>query len=128
MRAGNANFTLLSMIDLFIAGFLSGLAYIYSKNLWFPIALHFSWNFFQGTIFGFNVSGKDTYSLIVTKDYSSNIWNGGGFGFEGSVLSIIFQFIAIVMVFLIFKNRKPGNKFLNRASFFLAAGVITLPY
>ncbi len=88
-----------------MAGLLFGLSYIYTKNLWFPIALHFSWNFFQGTVFGFNVSGKETYSLIITKENSFNIWNGGNFGFEGSILSILFQIFAIGIVFLIFKNR-----------------------
>lgn len=62
LHAPNPNFSLLSFIGLFIAGLFFGLAYIYTKTLWFPIALHFSWNFFQGTIFGFNVSGKNTYS------------------------------------------------------------------
>ncbi|MEO6728789.1 MAG: hypothetical protein ABIM99_02595 [Candidatus Dojkabacteria bacterium] len=80
----------------------------------FPIGLHFGWNFFQGTIFGFNVSGKDTYSLIVTKDNTANMWNGGKFGFEGSILSIIFQLIAIILVWVIFKNRLKNIALLNR--------------
>lgn len=105
MHTLNPGFSLLSMIGLFMAGLLFGLSYIYTKNLWFPIALHFSWNFFQGTVFGFNVSGKDTYSLIITKENSFNIWNGGNFGFEGSILSILFLIFAIGIVFLIFKNR-----------------------
>ncbi|MEP7142268.1 MAG: type II CAAX endopeptidase family protein [Ferruginibacter sp.] len=105
LHAPNPNFNFLGMIGLFVAGLFFGLAYIYTRSLWFPIALHFSWNFFQGTIFGFNVSGKDTYSLIVTKENVFTIWNGGNFGFEASVLSILFQLIAIAIVFIIFKTR-----------------------
>ncbi len=60
---------------------------------------------FQETIFGFNVSGRNTYFLIVTKENTINIWNGGNFGFEDSILSIILQLFAIWIVFLIFKNR-----------------------
>lgn len=111
LHAANPNYSLLGMMSLFMAGLIFGLAYIYTNNLWFPIALHFSWNFFQGTIFGFNVSGKDTYSLIITKNYTANIWNGGEFGFEGSILSIIFQLMAIILVCLIFKNRLKNNAF-----------------
>lgn len=111
LHAANPNYNLLSMFSLFMSGLIFGLAYIYTNNLWFPIALHFSWNFFQGTIFGFNVSGKDTYSLIITKDFTENIWNGGDFGFEGSILSIIFQLIAIILIFLILKNRLTKNAF-----------------
>ena len=105
MHGINPNFSLISFIGLFFAGLFFGLSYIFTRSLWFPIALHFSWNFFQGTTFGFNVSGKDTYSLIATKNNSLNIWNGGNFGFEGSILSIILQLIAIGIVFIIFKNR-----------------------
>ena len=114
LHATNPNFNLLSFIGLFIAGLFFGLAYIFTRSLWFPIALHFSWNFFQGTIFGFNVSGKDTYSLIVTKDNTLNIWNGGNFGFEGSILSIILQLIAIGIVFMIFKNRLKTDNYLGQ--------------
>jgi uncharacterized protein len=113
LHALNPDFNLLSFIGLFIAGLFFGLAYIYTRSLWFPIALHFSWNFFQGTVFGFNVSGKDTYSLIVTKDNTQNIWNGGNFGFEGSIISIILQLVAIGIVFMIFKNRLTTDKFLD---------------
>ena len=113
LHAFNSDFSLLSFIGLFIAGLLFGLAYVYTRSLWFSIALHFSWNFFQGTIFGFNVSGKNTYSLIVTKDNTINVWNGGNFGFEGSILSIVLQIFAIGIVLLIFKNRLTTDKFLN---------------
>ncbi len=109
MHAANPNFNLISMFGLFIGGLLFGLPYIYTKSLWFPIALHFSWNFFQGTIFGFNVSGRDTYSLITTKENFANIWNGGSFGFEASILSILFQLLGLLIVFLIFKNRDSGE-------------------
>ena len=113
LHAANPNFNLLGLISLFIAGLLFGLTYIYTRSLWFPIAIHFSWNFFQGTVFGFNVSGKDTYSLIVTKNNTQNIWNGGNFGFEGSVISIILQLVAIGIAFMIFKNRVTTDKFLD---------------
>jgi hypothetical protein len=78
----NPNMDWFSYLDLFLAGVLLGISYIYTKNLWFPIALHFSWNFFQ-TLFGFNVSGQKFYSLIEFKITNKNIINGGDFGFEG---------------------------------------------
>lgn len=114
MHAANPSYNLIGMFGLFIAGLVFGLPYIYTKSLWFPIALHFSWNFFQGTIFGFNVSGKDTYSLITIKENFSNIWNGGAFGFEASMLSIFFQLLGLLFVFFIFKNRAPRETFLGQ--------------
>lgn len=98
IHIGNPSISTLNLIGLFVAGLLLGISYIYTGRLWFPIALHFSWNFFQGSIFGFNVSGINDYSLITTHLPSSNLWNGGDFGFEGSILSVVFQIIAIYFV------------------------------
>lgn len=106
MHAANPNFDLFAFFDLFLAGILLGLSYIYTKNLWFPIALHFSWNFFQ-SFFGFNVSGQRLYSLIEINIKENNLLNGGGFGFEGSILSICFQLIAIFLIYKYFNKTHP---------------------
>lgn len=101
----NPNINLLAFIDLFISGVVLGLSYIYTQNLWFSIALHLSWNFFQGTVFGFNVSGQQFYSIIKFIRPEDNILNGGAFGFEGSILSIFFQLIALFFIAKYFKKQ-----------------------
>lgn len=100
----NPNVDLFSLFNLFLAGILLGLSYIHTKNLWFPIALHLSWNLFQ-TLFGFNVSGQDTYSIIEFKINEANLTNGGAFGFEGSYLSIIAEIIAIIGIGIYYKRK-----------------------
>jgi len=97
MHIFNPNIDILAICVIFLSGILLGLSYIYTKNLWFPIGLHFSWNFFQNH-FGFNVSGKDLYSLIEISLTDKNILNGGGFGFEGSILSIILTITFIILI------------------------------
>ncbi|APY11047.1 peptidase [Seonamhaeicola sp. S2-3] len=101
----NPNMDWFSYLDLFLAGILLGISYVYTRNLWFPIALHFSWNFFQ-TLLGFNVSGQDFYSLIEFKIEEKNILNGGDFGFEGSIFSILIQVLLIVVIFLYYERIK----------------------
>jgi membrane protease YdiL (CAAX protease family) len=96
----NPDFSWISFASIFLAGMMLGISYIYTKNLWFPIALHFSWNFFQGTVFGFNVSGVSIYSIINQHPVENNILNGGNFGFEGSIVSQIFIVIAIFVIWL----------------------------
>lgn len=107
MHGLNPNIDLFSLFDLFLAGIVLGLSYIYTKNLWFPIAMHLSWNLFQ-TLLGFNVSGQDTYSIIEFKINEGNLINGGAFGFEGSYLSIIAEIITIIGIG-IYYNRKKTN-------------------
>jgi len=106
MHLANNHIDAISILELFIGGILLGLSYIYNKRLWFPIALHFSWNFFQGSVFGFNVSGHEyRYSLIQTQYETATIWNGGPFGFEGSLLAIVFELIAIVGLLFYFEKK-----------------------
>ena len=52
MHSVNPNFNFIDFINLFLAGLLLGLPYVYTKNLWYPMSLHFAWNFFQGPVFG----------------------------------------------------------------------------
>jgi len=108
MHAANANYGWLPAVELFFAGVLLGLSYVYTRNLWFPVALHFSWNFFQA-MFGFNVSGHHIFGIISHVRERDNLWNGGAFGFEGSVLSLILQVLAIAVVYFLFRKRKVVN-------------------
>lgn len=110
LHGPNPNIGFLPLLNLFFAGLLLGIVYIYTKNLWFSIALHFSWNFFQGAILGFNVSGMEVNSIIIQKLPHNNIWNGGAFGFEGSVLCVLFQMVSIVLIFSFFRNYKMKSK------------------
>ena len=76
---------------------------MFTKNLWFPIALHFSWNFFQ-SMFGFKVSGLDSYSIIEFKILENNYINGGEFGFESSILSLVIISISTIFIWKYFKS------------------------
>jgi len=103
LHLGNPNMDLFSFFNLVLAGIFLGIAYIYTKNLWFPIALHFSWNLFQ-TLLGFKVSGQESYSIIEFNLKENNLINGGEFGFEGSILSVMFQIVFIIVIVKYFKK------------------------
>ena len=103
IHASNPNVTSLGLCNIFLAGIFLGVSYVFTKNLWFPIALHFSWNFFQA-MFGFKVSGLDSYSIIEFMIPDNNMINGGEFGFESSILSIIVLFVGTFMIWNYFKK------------------------
>jgi membrane protease YdiL (CAAX protease family) len=104
----NPNIDLFGLVSIFIAGIFLGITYIHTKNLWFPIALHFSWNLFQ-TILGFNVSGQNSYSVVEFSMKEQTLLNGGNFGFEGSILSIIAMIIAIIVITFFYQRKKPST-------------------
>lgn len=85
----NANSNWLSLFNIFVAGMLLGIIYLRYMQIWAPIGLHMSWNFLQGNFYGFEVSGIDVYSYIDSVEVGPDIWTGGGFGFEGSIIASI---------------------------------------
>ena len=104
IHGSNPNVTTLGLCNIFLAGYFLGASYVFTKNLWFPIALHFSWNFFQ-SMFGFKVSGLDSYSIIDFTIPQNNMLNGGEFGFESSYLSIIVLIFCTFIIWNYFKNK-----------------------
>lgn len=104
----NPHGTLISAICITMAGFMLGAAFIYSRNLWFPIALHFAWNFTQSGIYGAITSGNEkTNSLLNAKIQGPEFITGGEFGPEGSIQAILFCALgAIILLALSRKQNK----------------------
>lgn len=94
----NPNLSWIAMLNLFLAGCLLGLYYIHFKNLWFSIGLHFTWNYFQGPIWGSNVSGTANESLFTQQLSGNEIITGGAFGFEASLVCTVLILFALVAV------------------------------
>lgn len=104
-HGANPNVGWLPLVNVFIAGVLLGINYLFTRNLWFGIALHFAWNFFQGPILGFSVSGLEIPSLLTQSVGKNNLLTGGSFGFEGSLLNTILCSIAILMLTLVYRKK-----------------------
>ena len=105
----NDNATLWGAIAIAVeAGLLLGAAYKWSGTLWLPIGIHWAWNYAQGNIFGFAVSGNDAGSsfLRVVAD-GPDLLTGGAFGAEASLLSVLLG-LAFAALFLWLHLRKKG--------------------
>nr|WP_294907333.1 type II CAAX endopeptidase family protein [uncultured Lacibacter sp.] len=101
----NPNFNLLAFINIFIAGVLLGVNYIYTRNLWFAIFFHFSWNFFQGPVLGFEVSGLSLPSLLDQNLKGSVLLTGGAFGLEASWLTTFTTSLMTIILFFLFQRK-----------------------
>ncbi|MFV5699049.1 lysostaphin resistance A-like protein [Flavobacterium sp. ZT3R17] len=115
LHLANPNSTLISALCVAVeAGLLIGLAYIYSRSLWFPIAIHFAWNFMQSGIFGAITSGNEkTSSLFTTKIVGSKLITGGEFGPEGTIQAIIFCLFASIILLQLCKDKMISPKWKN---------------
>jgi membrane protease YdiL (CAAX protease family) len=88
LHADNPNATLLSTLNIVFAGLMLGFGYVLSGELAIPIGLHITWNFFQGAVYDFPVSGIEGFgpTLLTTQQDGPEFWTGGPFGPEGGLL------------------------------------------
>jgi membrane protease YdiL (CAAX protease family) len=105
----NPGISVIALATLFLGGVLLGMNYVYTKNLWFSIMLHFSWNFFQGPLFGYKISGVDFSSLLMIQLKGDESITGGSFGFEGSFIATALLFITVAALYLYYEKRFMTN-------------------
>ncbi len=106
-HAFNPNATLFSTLNICLAGIFLATGFLLTGELAIPIGLHISWNFFQGNVFGFPVSGADFRSAtLIQIQQSGPAWlTGGAFGPEGGFLGILSNLIGILLIIFWVKKR-----------------------
>ena len=97
-----------AVVNIALAGILLGLCYLKTKSLALPIGVHIGWNFTQGNVLGFGVSGTtDAQGLLQPVFHGKAEWiTGGAFGLEASLPCVIVCGAAILAL-LMWKGRTP---------------------
>lgn len=103
IHIGNPNFSAVPMINIVLSGILFSIITLRKRNIWWAVGIHFGWNFCQGTILGFKVSGLDAPGLMVAKPVGNPLFSGGLFGAEGSLLCTVI--LVIYIFWLIIKGK-----------------------
>lgn len=102
---GNPNATWVSAAGIFFAGIFLAYGYIRTGQLWLSIGLHIGWNFFEGVVFGFPVSGLDIYRLVHHTIEGPEIWTGGAFGPEAGLIVLPALVLGSALIYLYTKTR-----------------------
>jgi membrane protease YdiL (CAAX protease family) len=110
LHSGNPEAGVMAIVNVFLAGIFLGLGYIHTRNLWFAIFFHLSWNFLQGPILGFPVSGLELPALLQVTITGEELLTGGKFGFEASIIQTILFIIANIILFYYYRHHMPIAK------------------
>ena len=98
-HSSNPGATLWTSLAISIeAGVLFGLLYHLTRSLWWCIGLHAGWNFVQGAVFGIPVSGIAMDGLVDSTLQGPDWLDGGGFGAEASVLTVLTCCVASLLL------------------------------
>lgn len=95
------------ILNILLAGILFALSRELTGGLWMPIGLHLTWNYFQGYIYGFSVSGTDPIpSVLRAVAAGPAALSGGSFGVEGSSISTIILVLGIIAVYYFYRGKE----------------------
>jgi len=91
--------TPLSVVSNSLGGVMYGLAFVLTGRIWLGVGLHFAWNWVQGPILGFILSGHPVAGALFHIDDLGPVWlTGGDYGPEGGIVGIGFRFVVIAAV------------------------------
>ena len=87
----------IASLDLFLGAVMLGLAWLRTHSLALPVGLHLGWNWAQGCLLGFDVSGRDIPGWFHPVLHGDATWlTGGAFGPEASVCSVAIDVVVIL--------------------------------
>ncbi|MCY7347359.1 MAG: CPBP family intramembrane metalloprotease [Pyrinomonadaceae bacterium] len=98
---GNDNVTFFAALNTALAGLWFSIAYLKTRTLWLPFGLHLMWNWFQGAIFGIEVSGIKflTTAPLLKEIDAGPIWlTGENYGIEGGIACTIALIVSTLLI------------------------------
>jgi membrane protease YdiL (CAAX protease family) len=101
MHFSNPSFSWMALIGLCLSGLFIAYSYVVTRQLWLPVGIHLGWNFFEGSVFGFQVSGLEGMPRLIEQAVHGPIMlTGGSFGPEAGFVLIPALFIGFILIFL----------------------------
>lgn len=103
----NPSVSIIGVINIILVGFLFAYMFESTKSLMLPIGFHITWNFFQGSVYGFAVSGLPPHSLYqVNISGGNDLITGGDFGIEGGLMATLLIVVTFFLTYFYTKNRQ----------------------
>ncbi len=103
----NPGVTPLSLLNIFIVGFLFAYMFIKSGKLWLSTGFHIAWNFFEGDVLGMHVSGFEQAAAVTTRMGTNELITGGIHGPEGGIF--VTAILLLGLLYLHFFVKAPNE-------------------
>jgi uncharacterized protein len=100
--------TLLSGLGSTLGGVAYGMAFAATQALWLSFGLHFAWNYAQGPVLGFALSGgKPLHGSFLQQESVGPAWfTGGDYGPEGGVVGLVGRAVVLLLLVAWLRYRK----------------------
>jgi hypothetical protein len=90
-----------TLLNTTLAGIWLGVAYLRTRSMWFPLGVHWSWNWTMGAVLGLPVSGIDklTPEPVMRATDAGPAWlTGGAYGIEGGAACTIALLLSTLFI------------------------------
>lgn len=100
MHVNNRSFSIIAMFNLLLFSVFAALYTLYERGLWGVFAIHSMWNWAQGNLFGFQVSGYEVEVAVIIdlKEAGPDILTGGTYGPEGGLIVSLVLIAALLWI------------------------------
>jgi hypothetical protein len=105
-HADNPNASVVSTVNILIAGIVLALPYVLTGRLAASIGFHATWNYFQSTVYGFPTSGFEaSASALHIQQGGPTAWTGGAFGPEAGIVGLVALAVAAAIILWTHRRR-----------------------
>jgi hypothetical protein len=90
-----------TFVNTALAGVWLAVAYLQTRSLWLPLALHWSWNWAQASLLGFPVSGIERIApapLLQAINAGPDWLTGGAYGIEGGAACTVALLVSTLVL------------------------------
>ncbi|MCX7745903.1 MAG: CPBP family intramembrane metalloprotease [Clostridia bacterium] len=103
----NNNISFLAILNLILFGVFAAFYALWEGGLWGICALHTSWNWAQGNLFGLEVSGSlyGGGSILDLETFGPGVITGGNFGVEGGLIETASLLTGIFILYVLMRRK-----------------------
>ena len=109
LHGANPGVSVVAVVNIALFGLMLGVLVLWRGNLWAAVGFHGVWNWLQGPVLGFDVSGMDFGQTILRQTHpaaASTLWTGGSFGAEAALPTTVFLVVVTGLLIVVWRAGK----------------------